>query len=111
MTFIDVFIRELSDGPDPLENGRGPAPMHSFFPTDHGRAFGRVIHMIQSGELPGKVNGSGEWVGRASKAQLLKLIAELYGGNNWHGAGLKNLVAYVDALHDDKEYALVASEI
>jgi hypothetical protein len=109
MTFIDVFISELSDGPDPLEIGRGPAPMNRFFPTDHGRAFGRVISMVKAGA--GDVNSSGEWVARASKAQILKLIAELYGGNNWHGPGLKDLVAYVDTLDDDKEYALVGSEI
>jgi hypothetical protein len=30
MTFIDVFIRELSDGPDPHESDRGPAPIQIF---------------------------------------------------------------------------------
>jgi hypothetical protein len=73
--------------------------------------------MIERGELPGEQLKRGAFVGKASKAQILELIEELYGGYDWYRPGThlyaqaQELVAYVNVLLDDKEYALVASDL
>jgi hypothetical protein len=89
MTYFDVFVGELSDGPDPLDwggdcNGNTPENRGPYFPPCGGqKAFRSVQDMIERGEFPGKQVDWGAWAGRASKAQILKFIGELYGGHHW----------------------------
>jgi hypothetical protein len=126
MTYHDVFVGELFDGPDPLDwggdwNGNTPNERGPYFPPlGSGKPFWRVQEMIGSGEFPGKQVDWGAWAGRASKAQILKFIEELYGGDDWYRPGspmphlykqFQELLVYVNALRDDKEYALVACEL
>ena len=123
MTHRYVFVGELSDGPDPLDWGGDPSlgnlpkgwspDFPSVAPLE---PWGRVVTMIEGGETPGKRVDWGAWAGRASKAQLLNLIEETYGKGESLGLPpyryelFQDLLAYVSALSDDKEYALVACE-
>jgi hypothetical protein len=127
MTYLDVYVGELSNGPDPLDwggtwNGNTPDRSSPYFPplSPHGKAFRRVQDMIERGKFPGKQVDWGAWAGRASKAQILKFIEELYGGHDWYRPGssmphlneqFQELLAYVNTLREDKEYALIACEL
>src|SRR5215472_1903574 len=124
MTNRWVFVGELSDGPDPLDWGgdpnRGNLPKKKgpdFPSTAPLEPWGRVVDMIERGETPGKRVDWGAWAGRASKSQLLKLIEETYGKDGprnptpYQYKQYQDLLAYVNALRDDEEYALVACEL
>jgi hypothetical protein len=126
MTYFDVFVGELSDGPDPLDwggtwSGNTPEKRGPYFPPLAAEtAFRRVQDMIGRGEFPGKQVDWGAWAGKASKAQILKFIEELYDGNHWYRPAspmphlykqFQELLAYVNALCEDKEYALIACEL
>jgi hypothetical protein len=126
MPYFDVFVGELCEGPDPLDWGgdwRGNTPQRRsplFPPLESQKAFRRVQDMVRFGEFPGKQVDWGAWAGRASKAQILQLIEELYGVHDWYRPGspmphlykqFQELLAYVNTLHEDKEYALIASEL
>ena len=127
MTYRYVYVGELTDRPDPLDWGGDPNVGNipkmrcpDFPPSGPLEPWGRVLDMIGRGETPGKQVDWGAWAGRASKAQILTLIEEVYGEDEWYGPSssmphlfrrFQELVAYVNALPDHKEYALVACEL
>ena len=125
MTYLDVYVGELADGPDPLDwggdwSGNTPKKGGPFFPpTGSGKAFWLIKEAVEQKQLPGKEIDWGAWAAIVSKDYILKFIDDLYRGDGWYEeptemphlyAQLENVREYVRSLPDDRQYALVACE-
>jgi hypothetical protein len=126
LTYLDVFVGELSEGDDPLDwggdvNGNLPKVRGPYFPPQgSGAPFSRLRRKIASGEFPGKQVDWGAWAAKVSKEQILDFIDEVYRGDNWYVdptimahlfTKMEELMAYVRSLPDGRSYALVACEL
>ena len=127
MTYYDVYIGKLAEGPDPLDwggdwNGNVPTRESPFFPPGTGSEapFFQLISRITDGRLPGKQVDWGGWVAKASKAEILNFISEVYRDDGWYTdrtamphlyGRFQELLSYVRGLPDGEFYALVASEL
>jgi hypothetical protein len=129
MTFRDVYIGKLAEGPNPLDwggdwNGNLPSVTSPYFPP-HGAGsqaehpFFQLTSRITDGRFPGDQVDFGGWAAKVSKTEILDFIAEVYRGDDWYTDRksmphlydqFQKLLSYVRALPDDGLYALVASE-
>jgi len=80
----------------------------------------RLIDKIKRGEYSGKQVDWGAWAARVSKQQILDFIEETYRGNDWYTdpmimphlyAQMQKLLSSIEVLPDDRDFALVASEL
>ena len=127
ITYRDVYVGELSASPDPLDwggdwNGNTPRDRGPWFPAvaRSDDPFDLLIRKIETGELPGKKVDWGAWAACVTKAQILAFIAEAYTHDHELANGtamphlaqqMRSLLTYVQALCDEKTYALVAEEL
>lgn len=122
MSFLNVYIGDLSDPKFSWENGNWdgniPTRTSPFFPTR--TAFSKLIDMIEEGKLEGKQTDWGGWTAKATKEQI-KLFFEETSREYVKQQDPKffqhlidnynDLVKFIDNLEPDKEYALVACEL
>src|ERR1700674_2731718 len=89
VTYRDVYIGKLSEGPDPLDwggdwNGNLPASESPLFPPHGADPFSQLITRIKDGRFSGKQVDWGGWVAKVSKAEILRYIAEIYCDDDWY---------------------------
>ncbi|MGH3563245.1 MAG: hypothetical protein ACRDTN_16030 [Mycobacterium sp.] len=125
MTYTDVYLGEVSEGPDPLDWGRDwkigntPARLGPFFPPNSGEAFLKLIDKIERGELPGKQVDWGAWAASLSRQQILDFLNEVCATDSTYldPTFIPHLYPLLDKMRDfnralpDRRYALVASEL
>ncbi len=127
MTFRDVYVGKLSDGPDPLDRGgtwSGNAPEREGCPDfpSHGAGdlnkypFTQLVSRIEGGRYEGKQVDWGGWAAKVTKSDILQFVAEVYPDD--YGRGFPHLRRQYDellkclhALSDEGSYALVAVEL
>src|SRR5258707_11851642 len=104
MTYLDVYVGELSDGDNPLDWGGDPqygntAPKISPFFPPHGNVIDtphyRLIDKINRRKYSGKQVDWGAWAAQVSQQQILDFIEETSRGDDW----------YTDATHMPYLYA------
>ena len=127
MTFYDVYVGAPSDGDDPLDwggdpsVGNSPTAISPCFPPSggHGEAFWLLKGKIDRGEFSGKQVDWGAWAALVSKQQIREFIEETYRGQSWYTNSSpmphlykrkQELAAIVQALPEDGQFVLVASE-
>jgi hypothetical protein len=126
MTYYDVYIGSLADPRFSWEGGNWhhnvPGQASPFFPPADlpwNGVFPELVDRIERGIYQGKQTDWGGWVARATKAEILSFIEEIYGQDPVYQpesdmphlrTWLEKLLAYVVDLPDG-EYALVASEL
>jgi len=128
MTFRNVYIGDLADGPDPFDwggdwnIGNCPPVKSPHFPHPGGGMTGEhrhslVIVGIRDGRFEGQHVDWGASVAKVSKAEILKFIAEVYGDEDANRSLLphqyviyQQLMEFVRNLSATAHYALVANE-
>jgi hypothetical protein len=125
MPYCDVYVGQLSAGPDPLDwggpfgIGNTPPRLTPLFPPGSGRPFSTLVSKIKEDELPGKQIDWGAWAAIVSRQQILDFVDEVYRGDRTYSdpthsphlypalGQLKQLIAALD----DGPFALVALEL
>ena len=122
MTYTDVYVGRLANGPDPLDWGgkytlgnipRADVGAPVFPPTSaREEPFRRLIKKIESQELAGKRVDWGAWAANVSKQEIMNFIKECYSEAELASAAFTRLIelqAAVAALPDER-FALIAEE-
>ena len=124
MSYEDVWIGDLDDPHFSWDGANWdianvPRRLSPFFPP---RApFSKLINAIEHGRFVGKQTDWGGWVAKATKAQIQEFIKEAYAEDETYERRdpvlghlydwMQELLAFVNALDDEKLYALVAAEL
>ena len=98
-------------------NGNVPKRQSPFFP---GGGFRTIKERIASGEYEGKRTDWGAWVAKVTKQQIVEFVEYIHSGGiefvpggkygyDWQVKAYQDLITFVDALDDEKQYYLVAS--
>jgi len=125
MTMLDVRVcdaksvrRALAGDGEPYD-WREEICSPLFPPLHTERVFWRVRKLLDSGTVSGGQISQLEWAVFATKADLLRYLDEWYQPDKSHGPdsaspgirdSLGELRAFIEALDDAEEYALVADE-
>jgi hypothetical protein len=131
LTYYDVYIGRLDDpgfswGSQGRE-GSPPRRLGPFFPPARrgssrypGGTFGELLNRIDEGRLEGGQVDWGSWVAKASRAEILAFMDELYANDPTYSPptafphlleSLEELRGFVKGLDPNETYALVASEL
>ena len=120
MTITNVYLGNLSDGPDPLDwGGSPPARLGNVFPPTAPGPFYTLLRKISDGVLEGEQVDWGASAAIVSKRQIVDFIDEIYRNDqNYIDPAraphlfpkLAELRSFVEALADER-YALVAIEL
>ena len=115
--YLDVYVGFFDgsfDENDYSNIGNSPKRQSPFFP-DGSFAFRELKKRISDGAYVGKQVDWGAWVAKVSKQQIKDFMSDMYSGSNDFEPHIKKdyleLIAFVDELDDEGEYALTASEL
>jgi hypothetical protein len=111
--YLDVYIGDLDD-PDFHRDGgdwSGNIPKRKSPFSPPTEPFWTLIEKIRTGELEGKQTDWGGWVARVTKQEIQRFMADVFGGDPCSRGVYTELCDFVASLDDNKQYALVASEL
>jgi hypothetical protein len=125
MTQTDVYIGQLSEGPDPLDwggdyrVGNVPRRLGPFFPPSRRGAFRALIRKIRNEQFAGKQVDWGAWAATVTKDQIFEFIEEVYESDRTYldPSYMPHLYPFLEELKmfarslPDESFALVASEL
>lgn len=124
MTYTDVYIGRLSEGPDPLDrsggwDGNQPERISRDFPVGRrggSEPFSAFHDRMKDGRIQGKQVDWGAWAAIMSKADIESFVFEIYGDNYdpdalpFQRSAYEDLMGVIKTLSNDQQYALVALE-
>lgn len=121
--YLDVHIGRMDDDEfvanRDTPSGAVPKALSPLFPDGH-RAFWEVKRRLHDGRLTGGATDWAGWVAPASKEVIAAVFRDLYTDRPDYGPDtsyphlrqqMEALGAFIDAIDDDGQWALVATEL